>query len=131
MKANIFLIVIAVLLSALLGYFAYYIAEGAANDILCGIGSTLCFAAALIPAMGLQYESGRFGVNVRLIAVLFFVLFLISQFCFAACGVRMPYYLIVNGIFLLVYLAVLYKMLRVGDVFNTSEKKAQRPAGAE
>lgn len=116
MKANIFLTVIAVLLSALLGYFAYYIAEGAANDMLCGIGSTLCFAAALIPAMGLQYENGRSGVNVRLMSVLFFVIFFIGQFSFAAHGVRMPYYLIVNGAFLLIYLAVLYKMSGVNDI---------------
>ena len=32
-------------MSVLLSYFAYYIAEGATNDILCSIGSTLCFAA--------------------------------------------------------------------------------------
>ena len=116
MKANIFLTVIAVLLSALLGYFAYYIAEGAANDMLCGVGSTLCFAAALIPAMGLQYESGRLGVNVRLMSVLFFVIFFISQFSFAAHGVRMPYYIVVNGIFLLAYLAVLYVMQRIKGI---------------
>ena len=115
MKANVFLTVIAVLLSALFGYFAYYIAEGAANDMLCGVGSALCFAAALIPAMGLQYGNGRLGVNVRLMSVLFFIVFLISQFSFAAHGVRMPYYLIVNGVFLLVYLAVLYKMLGIRD----------------
>ena len=110
MKVNAFLTIIAVLLGALLGYFAYSVAEDKPNDMLCGIGSGLCFIVALIPAMGLQYESGRLGVNIRLLSVLFLAVFLVSHFCFAGLGVKIPSYLIVNGVLLLIFLAVFYKM---------------------
>ena len=110
MKANVFLSFIAVLMAMLIGYFAYYISQGKPNDILCGICSTVCFVATLVPGVGLQYESGRLGVNVRILACLFFLLFIVSHFWFAAQGVKMPYYIVINGIVLLIYFAIFYKM---------------------
>lgn len=110
MKVNVFLTIIAVLLGALLGYLAYNIAEGKPNDVLCGIVSSLCFIGALIPTMGLQYESGRMGVNIRVMSALVLIIFLVSHFCFAGFGVKMPAYLIVNGLLLLLYFAIFYKM---------------------
>ena len=116
MKANIFLTGISVMLAALIGYLAYNISEGQDNDVLCGVGSSICFMATLIPTIGLQYESGRLGVNVRVFSVIFFVIFLISHFCFAGFGVKMPYYIICNGILLVIYLAIFYKMQGVKDI---------------
>lgn len=57
MKANLFLTFISVMLAALLGYLAFNVANGEDNDVICGIGSCICFAVTLIPTMGLQYES--------------------------------------------------------------------------
>ena len=54
MKANPFLTFISVMLAALLGYLAFTAANGKDNDVICGIGSCICFAATLIPTMGLQ-----------------------------------------------------------------------------
>lgn len=116
MKANIFLTLISVTLAALVGYLAFSVAEGQENDYVCGIGSALCFVATLVPMMGLQYESGRLGANIRVFSVLFFIIFLVSHFCFAGFGVKMPYYIIVNGIILVIYLAIFYKMQGVNDI---------------
>ena len=116
MKANIFLTGISVILAAIIGYLAYNISEGQDNDVLCGVGSSVCFIATLVPAIGLQYESGRLGVNIRVFSVLFFVIFLISHFCFAGFGIKMPYYIICNGILLVIYLAIFYKMQGVKDI---------------
>ena len=54
MKANLFLSFISVMLAALLGYLAFNVANGEENDVICGIGSCICFAVTLIPTMGLQ-----------------------------------------------------------------------------
>lgn len=116
MKVNIFLTLISIALAALVGYLAFNIAEGKENDTVCGIGSTVCFVSTLIPVMGLQYESGRLGVNIRVLSVLFFVGFLISHFCFAGFGVKMPYYIIINGILLIIYLAIFYKIQGIKDI---------------
>ena len=110
MKANLVLTFISVMLAALLGYLAFNVANGEDNNVICGIGSCICFAATLIPTMGLQYESGRLSVNIRVLSSIFFVLFAISHFCFAGFGVKIPFYFIVNGIMLMIYLAIFYKI---------------------
>ena len=58
MKTNTFLTIISIVLAALVGYLAFHVASGKENDIVCGMYSTICFAATLVPAMGLEYESG-------------------------------------------------------------------------
>ena len=116
MKANPFLTFISVMLAALLGYLAFNVANGEENDVICGIGSCICFAVTLIPTMGLQYESGRLSVNIRVFSSIFFVLFVISHFCYAGFGVKMPYYIIVNGIMLMIYLAIFYKIQGIKDI---------------
>lgn len=103
------------MVAALVGYLAYNVASGDENDMVCGISSGICFAATLIPAIGLQYESGRLGANIRVFSALFFIVFAISHFCFAGFGVKMPYYIIVNGIMLMIFLAIIYKMQGVKD----------------
>lgn len=104
------------MLAALIGYLAFNVADGDENDVLCGVCSGICFAATLIPTLGIHYESERLGVNIRLFSIIFFIIFAISNFCFAGFGVKMPFYVIVNGIMLLLYLAVFYKMQRVKDI---------------
>lgn len=116
MKVNSILTLISFMLATLVGYLVFNVASGDENDLVCGIGSGICFAATLIPTMGLQYESGRLGVNTRLISCVFFVLFAISHFYFAGTGVKMPYYIIVNGVMLLIYLAIFYKIQRVKEI---------------
>lgn len=116
MKANIFLSFIGVVLASLIGYLAFNVAKGHENDILCGVCSTICFIATLIPVLGLSYESSRLGTNIRVLSALFFVVFLVSHFCFAGFGIKMPYYIICNGIILIIYLAIIYKMSNITTI---------------
>lgn len=116
MKVNIFLSFIGIALASLIGYLAFDIAEGQEYNVLCGIGSTICFIATLIPTLGLQYESGRLGSNIRVLSALFFIVFLISHLCFARFGIKMPYYIICNGIILIIYLAIFYKMSNIKTI---------------
>lgn len=108
MKANIFLSCISVLLALLLAYWTFSIAKGQENDIVCGVCSGVCFVATLLPMLAIRYDSGRQTTNLRILSMLFFVVFLISHFCFASLGIRMPYYVIVNGLVLLIFIALLY-----------------------
>ena len=110
MRANIFLSIISLILAGLIGYWVFSNAKGQEQDTLCGICSTVCFLATLIPALGLQYDSVRIGTNIRVLSGLFFISFLISHFCFANYGIKMPLYVILNGILLVIYLRVFYKI---------------------
>ncbi len=116
MKANVFLTIIGAVVGCLIGYLAYYVAEGDQNDMVCGIGSAICFIATLCPLIGWQFESGKLGTNIRMMTLIFFVVFLISNFCFAGFGVNMPLYVIVNGVLLLIYLAIFYKMQGINNI---------------
>lgn len=116
MKANFFMILIILLIAAVLGYWVSYVEVDGSKSLLAGITSGVCFAATLIPAYALQYESGRLGVNIRVLSTLFFVAFLVSHFWFAKTGSVMPTYVIVNGLLLLVFLGIFYKMNSIKDV---------------
>jgi hypothetical protein len=116
MKANPFLMVIGLLLALLIGYLTFSVAEGKENDVLCGIISAVCYIATLLSTMGLQFENKRQGANVKVLSVLFFVLFAIINFCFAIFGIAQPYYIVINGILLLIFLSVLYKLSKLTDI---------------
>lgn len=116
MKINIFLTIISLLLASLLGYLAFNMAENDENAILGGLVSGLCFVSTLIPIIGLQYDTTRLGVNIRIMSGLFVIAFLISHYSYAGWGINMPYYLIVNGVFFLIYLVIFYKMGNINKV---------------
>lgn len=106
----------SVLFALLLGYLAYNIAEGKDNDALCGVGTSICLIITLVPIIGLRYVSKGIGANVRVFSSLFFIAFLISNFCFASFGIKIPYYIITNGIMLVVFLAILYKLQNINSI---------------
>lgn len=116
MKANVIMTIVGLALACLIGYLVFNVAAGDPNEALCGVVSTVCFLATLIPMMGIKYESARLATNIRVFSALFFVIFLISHFCFAGFGIKVPYYVVVNGILLLIYLAAFYKMQSVRDI---------------
>ena len=115
MKVNIFLACISTLLALLLAYWAFSITQGQENDIVCGVCSALCFSGTLVPTLAVSHESGRIGVNLQVLSAVFFVIFVISHFCFASFGVKMPYYVIVNGILLLAYIVILHGIIKEAD----------------
>ncbi len=116
MKTNTFLTCISIILACLIGYLTFNIAQGKEYDIIYGFGSTICFIATLLPTIGLQYKDSRSGTNIRVLSVLFFIVFLISHFCFAGFGIKMSYYIITNGIILVIYLALFYKLQGVKEL---------------
>ncbi len=116
MKPNIFLILMAVILSLLMGYLIYHIAQGKENDALCGITSLICLVSTSIPLLGLQFDSVRLGVNLKVISAITFILFLIENILFAASAISMPYYIILNGLILVVFLTIFYKLSKIRNI---------------
>lgn len=107
---------ISLLLAALIGYWVSTTSTQSDHELLTGIASGVCFAATLIPAFGLTYKSSRLGTNIRTLSTLFFVGFAVSHFWFAKTGSTMPGYLIINGIALLVFLGIFYKLVSIKDI---------------
>lgn len=116
MKANVVLLILSIMAGTLLAYFVYDVALPDNNSVICGIGAFVCFGSTLIPAVGLKYRTNKLGINIRILSALFFVLFAISQFCFAGFGIKIPYYAIVNGLILISFLAIFYKMQKITNI---------------
>ena len=106
MKVNFFYSCIGALIALLLAYWAFDIAKGKENDVICAVCSAVCFIGTLVPMLGIGHESSRISVNLRVLSAVFFLLFVVSHFCFAFFGVCMPYYMIVNAIVLLVFILI-------------------------
>ncbi len=113
---NPILSLLAILLSALLGFWVYSVAKGDDNDIVAGIISFICFVAVLNPIMGMHYSTSRLGVNIRVLSVIVFLIFAGVNFLYAAYGVSIPSYIIVTGIILVIYLAIFYKMNGINSI---------------
>ena len=108
MKLNPFLTVIAVVLSLLGGYLVYTVADGQQYDYVAGIGGAVCFATSLIPAVAIRFKTTALNVNLKVLSVIALLIMGISQLCFAFREIDIPYYIIVNGIIVCLYLAAMY-----------------------
>lgn len=49
MKFDGILSTLSIALAGLLGYFIYFITKDGSQDILCGLGASLCFALTIVP----------------------------------------------------------------------------------
>lgn len=110
MKLNIILTIIAALVVGLLAYWVHTVIQASEAADIITYGSGVCFLVTLLPIVGVEYESARLGINIRIVSILFFVAFLVSQFSFANFVTDIPLYIIVNGLLLVIFLLVLYKM---------------------
>ena len=112
MKVNYFFILIGALIALLMGFWVFSIAEGKDNDMLCGVCSTVCFLSTVIAMLAVKPDSARMAVNLKVLSTVFFLLFVVSHFCFALFGIRMPYYVIINALALLIFFALYYWMVK-------------------
>lgn len=112
MKINSFLTLIALVLSVLMGSWVFSVADKDSHAVLAGIFSTICFAIPLILALGVSYSTSVSIVNIRVLSLAFFLIMLASHFYYAANGISMPYYVIVNGSIICIYAAIVYSIVK-------------------
>ena len=112
MKINNVLTLIILVLSSLLGYWVYSVVDTDAHAALAGILSTLCLAIPLILGFGVSYTTSVSLVNVRVLSCVLFLLMLILHFYYAATGISMPYYVLINGILICIYVLIVYAIIK-------------------
>lgn len=116
MKINFFVAAICLIAAVLLGYLTYSIAHGDEYDVLCGITSGLCFFSALVPMLAIKSYDSKIKTNLNAVCSLFFFFFLAINICFASLGVVIPYYIILNGLLLLVMVLIIYKIITLKKI---------------
>ena len=112
MRFNFVFTLIALIISSLLGYWVYSVADTDVHAALAGIFSTICFAFPLIIGTGISFNTSASQVNIKALSWLLFILMLIMHFYYASNGVTMPYYVLINGILICIYVAIVYGIIR-------------------
>lgn len=118
MKISYFYLLLSIIATAIIGYLAYYIAHANndPNDIVVGIGTAISVFATLGTGISLSLESSKVNVNMKVLCLVSFILLMIVNFCYAGFEVSMPYYAIVIGLLLIIFVGFLKKMADIKDI---------------
>ncbi len=115
MKVNVLYSMIAVAISALITYGIYYVCRNE-NALFLAVGCFIFVGFPLFLAMGVSSTSGRTSVNMKVLALVFFVVLLITNIVFAILpGFAKPVYIIANGIANLVCLLIFHGIYKTGE----------------
>lgn len=112
MKINVILSLIILILSSLMGYWVYSVAETDIHATFAGILSAICLAMPLILGFGVSYKTSASLVNIRMLSCVWALIMLIMHFYYATTGITMPYYVLISGILVCIYLAIIYAILK-------------------
>lgn len=103
---------------AIIGYWTYYIAHSNKdyNDIIVGIGTAISVIATLGAGISISHENSKVNTNMKVLCLVSFVLLMIVNFCYAGFGVSMPYYVIVIGLLLIVFIGIFKKIAEINEI---------------
>lgn len=107
MKIKAIPLVIVLGISAIITYGLYSFCTSG-NAILLAVFGGLMSLATLATAFGVTFRHQGKSVNIKVVSLVFFVLALISNIVFARCAFKIPTYIIVNGLLILIWLLVVY-----------------------
>lgn len=118
MKISAFPSILLFIVSAALGYLAYHIANSNTdtNDVLVGVGTFLSILFTLGCVLCISMENGRMNVNIKAWSISAFFVIVVFNLCFAGFGVKMPYYVIVLALLLVIHLWVIWKLSTIDNV---------------
>ena len=91
------------------GLYSFHAFE---NKLLLVAGSFVFLSATLILTMGTSFEFPRTTTNIRVVSGVFFTMALISNLIFTFIDFTFPSYVIINGILLLVFISIVYSIIK-------------------
>lgn len=107
---------LAILLAAILGYWLYDLSTDVNVKWVIAIGGFLSIASMLVPLMGAKFDDSKITISVKTASTLFLVIILIENFCFATFGTRIPLYIIITALSMLIAVAVVYRLSQTKDI---------------
>jgi len=104
MKVNIINSLIAAALSALIAYGCYALCDHENLQLLVSIASGVQFLVLSMGTLAVSLSESRSTVMFRILSGVFFGVAIISNLIFACFDFNIPFYIILNGVILLIYL---------------------------
>ena len=113
MKISVFPTLLLITATLAISYLAYDIADTHSdpNEIIVGVGTGISILMTLGCLLGISLKDSRLNINMKAWGSVAFVILIITNLCFAAFGVTMPYYVIVISLLLVIHLWVVYKLV--------------------
>ncbi|MGV3459606.1 MAG: hypothetical protein ACO1N9_04030 [Flavobacterium sp.] len=111
MKINPFPALIAILLSALIA-FGFYSFTDNSEKVLLTVGGFIFSAVSLLLFVGTRFGHYTRNVNVRHTSAMFFAAFMMSNIAFCFMAFEPATYIIINGILFLIFILIIYYLLR-------------------
>ncbi len=112
MKVTLVPTVIALAISALIGYALYALCKTEGLELLLAIGGGVALFFPLATALGIRFEQPRTSGNITTLGVFFTVIMLICCFVYAFVQFTAPTFIIVTGILLLVFIMIVYAIAK-------------------
>ena len=112
MKIDIIKTIIAIALSALIAYACYSISNYDSLRWIVTIGAFIAIGTPMLLALGITTSNPRGSVLLSVTSWVVALVMIITNVIFAYCEFGIPWYIILNGIILLIYLLIyrsLYK----------------------
>jgi 3-oxoacyl-(acyl-carrier-protein) synthase len=118
MRISIFPAVLSLIVAAVLAWLAYDIAydEKTDLDVYVAIGTGLSVLLTMGFAMACKPDNTRVSVNFKVWSALMFVVMVISNFCFAGFGVKMPWYVVVTACLLVLHVGVAWSLFKMKNI---------------
>lgn len=104
MKVNLVNSLIATAFAGLLAYGCYALCDHSEVQLLITIASFVQFAVLGLGTMAVSLPEGRSTVMFRILSGVFFGIAITSNLIFACFNFKVPLYIILNGLVLLIYL---------------------------
>lgn len=113
MKYNLFLSIIALLISALLAFMASLLTINSDYNWLVFVIMFLSMTATMVPLMGVKHEDSTISANLRVLSLIGVIAIIISQCLTNVIAMRQEYYVIISMVTVLVFLGVYYSISKV------------------
>lgn len=118
MKISWFPALLSLMVASVLAWLAYDVAfdEQTDLDLYVAVGTAISVVLTLGVAMACKLENTKVGVNLKVWSSLMFIVILITNFCFAHFGVKMPWYVVVTTCLLVLHLGITSSISKIKDV---------------
>lgn len=111
MKIKVFPTIIAAAISLLIAYGLHSYCKTEGKELLLAIGGFICLFLPLATCIGVRFET-RTTANTAVVGGIFFLALLVSNIIFVVVEFVTPPYVIVNGLLVLLMIAIVYGLAK-------------------